>query len=529
MTRSNPSAVPRRAAPVTVAELLHLDVLTEPELVAGEAGASARVSSVRHAERLADAVDVRAGTALVLGGEAVSGGWAVEMALRRAWERAAACVITPAGWRVVESTRRLADRLNVPLLMAQYGDAAACAVALTTLVMQPAATRTQIIATVARNLAASPRNPRALVGVLNRHLPSTDAALLAPDRTVLSGRGVIVDRIAELPLIHGRHQTAAGPVVVQPVHGPDQRVVLYIVAALPRRAGAWLDTVTDALAIAAAPVGSWVAIERLTAERDARLRSALLAELLARADTLGEQTAEQVAKLGWRLDGWHIGIHLVLVSPAEQQTLLARTPTLTSDLADAGIRGPVVERADGWSAWVDYDEEPSPRTVDRIVGQLRKVLAKRPADLLLAAGVGQLGVGISGLRSSLSTAREAATLAVTAGPGTVEHSGDLGLRRLLAAPLGSDGFCALAGRLLDPLVGGEDDALLDTLTAYLDSGCSSSEAASRLRVHRNTVARRVERAVDLLGISLDTPEERLALHLACHAVRGGPQAPLPGS
>ena len=523
MTTSGSST---RAAPVTVNELVHLGVLTEPRLVAGEGGATARVSSVRQAERLDDIADIRAGAALVLTGEAACGGWAVEMALRRAWERAASCVIAPTGWEVATSTRRLADRLNVPLLVARYAGSTTPVVALTVLVRQPAAARAEVTAALARHLAAAPRNPRALLGVLNKHLSATDVVLLTPDRSVLAGRAAVVERAAAVPLRQGAYETRFGPVVVEPVRGPDERAVLYLVAAMPRRAGSWTDTVADALMLATGRLGSWVAIERLTAERDARLRGALLAELLAGSDTIGKQAAEQATKLGWRLDEWHVGIHLVHVAAMDQQTLLARTPTLISGLVDAGIRGPVVERADGWSAWVDYEEEPSPRTPERLVARLRDLTANLPSDLLLAAGVGQLDVGMAGLRSSLSMAREAATLAATAGPGSVEHSGDLGLRRLLATPLGSNGFRSLAGRLLEPLYDGEDDPLIGTLTAFLDSGCSSSDTASRLHIHRNTVARRVERAVDLLGIDLGTPEERLALHLACHALRAGPP-PIP--
>lgn len=527
---SPPPPASARLAPVTVYELLHVDVLDDPWLVAGEAGASARVSSVRQVDRLDEVArgagegsrarhGVRAGTAVVLCGTAAAGGWAVEIALRQAWQRAAACVIIPSDREVVASTRSLADRLRVPLIMASYSDASTTTATLTAFVAQPAGARARVVSTVGRSLATAPRNPRALLGVLNKQLHGTETALVTPDRSLLAGRGAVMNRVASVPLARGRYDTSDGPVLVEPVLGTGDQVVLYVVAWMPHRAAAWVDVVAEALLMGAACLGSWVVIERLTAERDARLRGALLAELLAGGDASSQQTTEQIARLGWRLEGWHVAIHLMLVAPADPQTVLTHSPRLIAALMDAGIRGPVVERADGWSVWVDYKEEPSPRTPARIAARLRSLLAGRPADLLLAAGVGQPGEGVAGLRASLHTAREAAALAATSGPGTVEQSGELGLRRLLAAPLGSDGFRALAGRLLEPLANNEDDALLGTLTAYLDAGCSSSEAAIRLRIHRNTVARRVERALGLLAIDLTVPEERLALHLACHALR----------
>jgi DNA-binding PucR family transcriptional regulator len=71
--------------------------------------------------------------------------------------------------------------------------------------------------------------------------------------------------------------------------------------------------------------------------------------------------------------------------------------------------------------------------------------------------------------------------------------------------------------MLEPLRDQPGD-LLRTLTAYLDAESSLTETAAVLGVHRNTVAARVARAQELLGVELTDPDERLALHLACRSV-----------
>ena len=60
--------------------------------------------------------------------------------------------------------------------------------------------------------------------------------------------------------------------------------------------------------------------------------------------------------------------------------------------------------------------------------------------------------------------------------------------------------------------------LVATLSAYLDAESSVSDTVAVLGVHRNTVSARVSRAVELLGVDLADPDERMAIQLACRAV-----------
>ena len=56
--------------------------------------------------------------------------------------------------------------------------------------------------------------------------------------------------------------------------------------------------------------------------------------------------------------------------------------------------------------------------------------------------------------------------------------------------------------------------LLGTLEAYFAAGGSPRHAATRLHVHVNTVAQRLERIGSLLGTGWQGPEQSLELQLA---------------
>ncbi|MER5203269.1 helix-turn-helix domain-containing protein [Streptomyces sp. NPDC002825] len=78
--------------------------------------------------------------------------------------------------------------------------------------------------------------------------------------------------------------------------------------------------------------------------------------------------------------------------------------------------------------------------------------------------------------------------------------------------------------------GGERAALLTTLRAWLDHGCSASRAADELYCHRNTVLNRIGRIAELTGPSSECGDARLGRALALRALpyagpgAGGPEA-----
>lgn len=63
--------------------------------------------------------------------------------------------------------------------------------------------------------------------------------------------------------------------------------------------------------------------------------------------------------------------------------------------------------------------------------------------------------------------------------------------------------------------------LIRTLRVYFDSGANASEAADRMFLHRNSMAYRLGRIQELVGLDLKDPGARLALQLGLLAVSRG--------
>ncbi len=79
---------------------------------------------------------------------------------------------------------------------------------------------------------------------------------------------------------------------------------------------------------------------------------------------------------------------------------------------------------------------------------------------------------------------------------------------------------SIVGSLLDHDAA-HGSGLLRTLAAYLEEGCSVNRAASRLFSHRNTVRRHLERAEEVLGLSLTDPGVCFRVLLATTLLRYG--------
>lgn len=89
-----------------------------------------------------------------------------------------------------------------------------------------------------------------------------------------------------------------------------------------------------------------------------------------------------------------------------------------------------------------------------------------------------------------------------------------GLDQLLLAWTRSDTFLPTAASFFAPLT----DVERRTLVTYLDHESTAVTAAAALGIHRNTLTQRIRRIEDQLGVALDDPQTRLALHLAARAL-----------
>ncbi|MFC6902414.1 hypothetical protein ACFQGX_45225 [Nonomuraea dietziae] len=326
-------------APITVAELVNGGPLAGARMYgAGESP----VHQVRIVDELAVFSSVAPHTAVVLIGAAASGGWAVEMAMRRAWEQAAACVIAPVGAVGAGSSAVLSDRLGITLVFVT-ADPLVTAVEVASAAARPAAARTQLVARCATRLAEAGASARRVLGVLNTELPGTSVAFVDETGTRLAGRAAALSSGAASggtavpasglagrdpavpasglggrgPAVHPAGLEGRGPAVPSSgpagrgpvaqssgivgawpaevvVRGPAGEVLGRLVAGGPARSAGWPSVVRTVLELAVAPLAAWAATERLAAAGDFALQSALAERLLSEAAS-GSENLEDAA------------------------------------------------------------------------------------------------------------------------------------------------------------------------------------------------------------------------------------------
>ncbi|MFI1330754.1 helix-turn-helix domain-containing protein [Streptomyces sp. NPDC020845] len=517
--------------PLTLAELLQHGPLGGVT-VYGPAERTTEVRAVRIADRL-DALDgLQPHTAVVLTAGAATASWTLEMALRKAWEHAAACVVVARDTGRPESVAELADRLGVPLLVVA-GDALDTAVRIASALARPEAGRTELVATAARRITAAGAHPVRVVSALHAVLPSTSVALTAPLGELVAGRAAALDE-------------RAGPVCVRvEVADPDGGPLAALTARSRSRVAGWDATVREVLGLAVAPLTAWAARERLAAERTGRRAAGLLAELVARAGSIPQERAAdgapgpserydpllaEAVALGWPVHGPFL-VYAVRPAGADGPGH-GHGALLTAWWARGGPGGPLVPYEGCWVAWErpegtpdavpegtpDAVPEGTPDAADPVAGaekRLRATLAKSAPPLSVAGAVAGPAAGLAELGPALADAVAAVRVARS---GDVARADRMGPDRFLAA-VPREALHGPAEMLLAPLLRADrDGSLLRTLATLLDVGTPSA-AAARLGVHRNTVTARLER-IRSLGCDPDDPALRLALHLACRVLLG---------
>ncbi|MEU7510459.1 helix-turn-helix domain-containing protein [Streptomyces sp. NPDC042898] len=495
---------PDLSAPMTVAELVQYGPLPGVRIL-GTAGRDAQVLDVRIVDRREALDSLRPHTAVVLTEAPARSGWIVEMALRKAWEQAAACVVVPETAVAVHPPGALADRLGVPLLLIG-GDALEGAVRIASAVSRPDAGRTALLADAAQRLAAAGPHVERVLAALHAALPSTSLALTDPVGGMLAGRRAALD--------------SAHPVRLD-VPGPDGHPLAVLVADSRSKEAGWASTVESVLRMAVPPLTAWAATHRLAEEQLDRRSELLLHQLTHPSEDEDEQAGAHVraeaAALGWPLAGPLIAFALRPAVATEAGP--APGPALRALWARYGIGGPLIAYEDCWVSWRSAaagGAAPDPEVwLRQGEAQLRTAVRAICDQLPLTGGVAGPAGGTGTLGVALADARAAA--AVAAVPGSVVRADRMGPAQLLSA-LPAEALRRPAEVVLAPLLAADrDGTLLRTLAIVLDQGAAPSAAAEILGVHRNTVAARLER-IRALGFDPEDPAQRLALHLACRVL-----------
>ncbi|MGI4895751.1 MAG: PucR family transcriptional regulator [Janthinobacterium lividum] len=446
--------------------------------------------------------------------------WRLDALLRRASDAGASTVLLPGTEELAATTRLLCARLSICVL-GTSGSVLDLAVAAAVALANPGVTRAHAILAVQSAVAQGRvTRPGALVDLLGD--------VLAVGVALHDGVGELLDGASGLPgprwgepvvqqvpaPVTGANLQRRGTVIAQPVLLAGVRAPQrWLVAHVPAERGDAADTVADCLAVAAAVLAGWLAIERLGLERDARSRTGLLADVLRVSGDTPAHVRRRASAAGWTLEGWHIGVRVGTSSAVDTAGL---RDDVVRAFGSAGVDAVVVEDADGWSAWWTTPREPGAERVRELAGSLRIVHRGLQEIVDCWMGVGRPQAGAAGIVTTLAEAADAAGLAAgRPEQGRFLHVDQLGVAQTLLAWTRTSTFAPAARSLLEPLGNGD---LLPTLSAYLDAESSLVETAAVLGVHRNTVAARVARIERLLRVDLTDRDQRLALQLACRAV-----------
>lgn len=279
------------------------------------------------------------------------------------------------------------------------------------------------------------------------------------------------------------------------------------------------DVQLGALAVAAEvmmpAVAARILIDEVTDVNDAAADSGLLGDFLEKRPVPDVELEQRMIDRGWRISGYHLGFRMVGRTRVDAYQLLRH---LKQGLAGIAVESFAAVAGRGVSGWLNFSEPLTPPEVEAQVSMVRGIHSGLRRSFDISTGIGTVASGPVGLAETIAGASEAARIAANrSASGWFVRMDALGIEQLLLSWTESDTFIPAAQSLLAPLQGSAAE-LIATLSSYLDNESSIKGTAASMGLHRNTVAARINKAQELLGLDLDDPETRLALHLACRAI-----------
>ncbi len=522
------------ASLVTVRQLLGMGLLAH-EVLGGEAGLDRPVRMIVPTVSAAAIADLAAGSVAVFGPEHLAvDELAADLVLRLGHSAGLSGILAERPRRPVPLvTRRLADKLSVPLIVADGVAPAALAAMFDPYVRAPEIAGLRILGTTAERFQTPPSSPEQLTRVLAQAIGGAVALVDAESRYVAGDAAAY--ELTRRPEVQAHLGGARPAAATFPLGGADVALLHPVQRDVSAHAGYWLiarlNTATRALigpirqsmAIAALSFAVHLAADAVRMEREGRQRSVLLAAILDQAEAPSARAVERATALGWRLAGWHTAVQIAVSHAATMPPQGELVRELEEELAHHRVGSTLVERPEGLAFWTTAETESDALDTGPLLAAVQSALRAVEADhlgLTLCAGVGGAHAGTAGIAASLAEARQACLLALTEeGAGVVEHAGAMSAKRLLMGWYAAAPQRAQALELLAPLTEADPSGeLVRTLRRYLDRESSATDTAASLRVHRNTVMQRIERIRKLLPVDLDDPDDRLVLHLATRIV-----------
>lgn len=354
--------------PSTVRQLLHSAKLGGAKVLGGEAGLDQVVTDVRLSATVTRTEVLPAGTLVILDGATLDdNAYVIDHALRILSEAGGAGLILADPRRHPDlGPARLANQFRVPFIVVEGVPAMELAHSLRATYwaaeVEQAAVIDRLLSDVSLMrhrdvdsfivaIASIAHVPFSLID-RNRH-PIVGTHISTSGRRLAETVGHLVDYGGDGALHSAPIVLASGEPVsywlIAESKGPD---AAYGVIRAVVQLGAWYLT-------------SLLASARMRHEREARRRIAVLNELLDAGDRPELDLRNQLADMGWTVTGWNMGLHIKLGGSVDPGRVVDLHAEISQRLDAEGVRGPVVERTDGWSGWTTFAEEPFSRNVFR--------------------------------------------------------------------------------------------------------------------------------------------------------------------
>lgn len=505
------------------------------DLIGGHAAADRIVSSVVTVSAIAD-VDQLSPNALVIVPAPVarSGEVGLDILIRRAAAARVSCLVVDAGSnRVPLSTERLSTHFRIALWRESDLDADALRSRIEHLVRNP----DMAGATTVRALSGSLLRPAGDLGELVSRLGTAlgcAVGLIGADGGVVAGAALADPAVIAPRLARSSASGADGDIVVETAD--DQRVFLTpafpLVTDGPRF---WIGAVTPpglevhtshipvSLHIGALALSAHLSQSSLTYERDNRGFGVMLRDLQSHGSRLSAAEIEQATASGWQLFGWHAAVQ-VRVDSAITGLPVAAIAFLFADVIrrqSIRMRPVVAGRVIVfWESWPAYPEASDLELLESRVQRAVREVEQTYVGVRVRAGIGTPREGPSGIGASIDDARSAVAFAeAQRGSAVVRRADRMTAHRLIEDWLPDSATREAVLELIAPLRRADSgDQLTQTLRTYLDLESNTSETATALGVHRNTVLQRLNRIRDLLPVDLDDASSRLAVQLALRLI-----------
>lgn len=153
----------------------------------------------------------------------------------------------------------------------------------------------------------------------------------------------------------------------------------------------------------------------------------------------------------------------------------------------------------------------------RVAHRLKELLERQLAEVTVSAAIGDRCTEPAQYAPSVLLAQRALDAAAKLGRrNELMEARDLGIYQLIISAASPEELREFARHTLRPLLdlGSQGSELVATLRTYVDAGFNQRETARRAFLHVNTVANRLKRVEQLLGIDLREPQALLDIAFA---------------